>query len=108
MNTVQATAVDLARALAKNPPTGNVEVAVCPPFVYLIPVAQALASSHVKLGAQDVYFEPKGAFTGEISCEMLKDCCCQYVIVGHSERRHVLGENDKLINAKLKAWSPPG
>jgi triosephosphate isomerase (TIM) len=103
MNTVQASAVELARSLAKNPPAGNVEVAVCPPFVYLIPVAQALASSHVKLGSQDVYFETKGAFTGEISCEMLKDCGCRYVIIGHSERRHILGENDKLINAKLKA-----
>jgi triosephosphate isomerase (TIM) len=103
MNTIHSSAVELAGALAKNPPAGKVEVAVCPPFVYLIPVAQAIAASHVKLGAQDVYFEAKGAFTGEISCEMLKDCCCEYVILGHSERRHVIGETDSLINAKLKA-----
>lgn len=103
MNTTQASAVELAGTLAKTPPAGKVEVAVCPPFVYLLPVAKAIASSYVKLGAQDVYFEPKGAFTGEISCEMLRDCCCEYVILGHSERRHVIGETDTLINAKLRA-----
>jgi len=103
MNTLQASAVDLVKALAAKTPAGNVEVAVCPPFVYLIPVAQTIANTYIKLGAQDAYFEPKGAFTGEISCEMLKDCMCEYVILGHSERRHVIGENDKLTNAKLKA-----
>ncbi len=103
MNTVQATAVELVKTLAKSTPGGKVEVAVCPPFVYLLPAAQAAKGSHVKLGAQDVYFEAKGAFTGEISCEMLKDCGCEYVILGHSERRHVIGENDTLISAKLKA-----
>jgi triosephosphate isomerase len=81
----------------------KVDVAVCPPFVYLQQVGKALSSSRVALGAQDVYFEQKGAFTGEISAAMLKDTGCTYVICGHSERRHVIGENDELINKKVHA-----
>ncbi len=81
----------------------KVDVAVCPPFVYLQQVGKALHSSHIALGAQDVYFEQKGAFTGEISAAMLKDTGCTYVICGHSERRHVIGETDELINKKVKA-----
>ena len=80
-----------------------VDVAVCPPFVYLPVVAQALGCGCVALGAQDAYFESNGAFTGEISVEMLKDVGCRYVIVGHSERRHVIGETDQTINKKLHA-----
>jgi triosephosphate isomerase len=103
MNMTQASGVELVKALAAKKPEGNVEVAVCPPFVYLAAINQAVAGTHVKLGAQNVYFEAKGAFTGEISCDMLKDVGCEYVILGHSERRHILGETDKLINAKIKA-----
>jgi triosephosphate isomerase len=76
---------------------------VCPPFVYLGAVAKALSASNISVGAQDVYFENNGAFTGEISCAMLKDVGCSYVIIGHSERRHVLGEKDELINKKIAA-----
>ena len=83
--------------------TDSVDAAVCPPFVYLDAVAKALSSSNIALGAQDVYFENNGAFTGEISCQMLKDLGCTYVIVGHSERRHVIGETDELINKKVAA-----
>lgn len=79
------------------------DVAVCPPFVYLPTVVEAVAGSCVAVGAQDVYFEGDGAFTGEVSVAMLKDVGCKYVIVGHSERRHVLGESDELINKKLLA-----
>ena len=79
------------------------EVVVCPPFTALSSVAKALEGSHVKLGAQNMYFEQKGAFTGEVSPEMLKDAGCRYVIIGHSERRNVFGETDELINKKLKA-----
>jgi triosephosphate isomerase len=82
---------------------GKVDVAVCPPFVYLQQVGKALSSSRVALGAQDIYFEQKGAFTGEISAAMLKDVGCTYAICGHSERRHVIGETDELINKKVHA-----
>ena len=79
----------------------NVDVAVCPPFVYLQAVAKALSSSSIAIGAQDVYYESGGAFTGEISASMLKDAGCVYALCGHSERRHVIGENDELINKKV-------
>ncbi len=79
----------------------DVTVAVCPPSVYLKAVADALAGSAIAVGAQNMYVEPKGAFTGEISGEMLLDVGCTYAILGHSERRHVLGEADELINAKV-------
>ena len=81
----------------------KVDVAVCPPFVYLQQVSKALQSSHVALGSQDIYFEQKGAFTGEISAAMLKDVGCTYALCGHSERRHVIGETDELINKKVHA-----
>jgi len=81
----------------------NVEIVICPPFVYLpnllIPKTY---NQNPKLGAQDVFWEEKGAFTGEISAKMLKNLGCEYVIVGHSERRK-LGETDEMINKKLKA-----
>jgi triosephosphate isomerase len=66
-------------------------------------VARAVSSSNVAVGAQDVYYEAKGAFTGEISASMLKDTGCTYVLCGHSERRHVIGETDELINKKVTA-----
>jgi len=81
----------------------SVDVAVCPPFVYLADVARKLSSSNIALGAQDVYFQGSGAYTGEISCQMLKDVCCSYAIIGHSERRHVIGETNELINKKVSA-----
>jgi triosephosphate isomerase len=71
--------------------------------VYIDAVSRALAGSRVGLGAQDVYFEPDGAFTGEISTAMLVDLGCRYVILGHSERRHILGETNEQVNKKVKA-----
>ena len=81
----------------------TVDVAVCPPFVYLQAVAKALSASSISVGAQDIYTEQKGPFTGEISASMLKDVGCVYVLCGHSERRHVIGETDELINKKVSA-----
>jgi len=81
----------------------RVDVAVIPPFVYLQAVAKAVSSSAIAVGAQDVYFEAKGAFTGEISPAMLKDVGCTYALCGHSERRHVIGESDELVGKKVTA-----
>ena len=104
MNTDSASAVALAAGLAKElSSVDTVDVAVCPPFVYLQSVAAALSASNVALGSQNVYFQEKGAFTGEISCAMLKDTSCTYAIIGHSERRHVMGETDAMINKKISA-----
>ncbi len=80
----------------------GVTCVVCPPFVALTAVADVLAGSTVAIGAQNVHPEPKGAFTGEVSGAMLEGVC-SHVIVGHSERRHVLGETDDFVNAKVIA-----
>jgi triosephosphate isomerase (TIM) len=105
MNTTRATAVELAKAVAAQVPADrrDVEVLVCPPFPYLLPVGESIRGSGVKLGAQNCYFEPPGAFTGEVAVGMLADVGCQYVILGHSERRHVLGETDAVIGRKVAA-----
>jgi len=102
MNTTKASAVDLARAIAKGCPA-NVTLGVAPPFVYLDAVSAAVAGSLLLLGAQDAYFEENGAFTGEISIEMLKDLGVKFVLTGHSERRHVLGESSLMVSKKAAA-----
>lgn len=79
------------------------EVVVCPPFTGLSTVADLIEETDVRLGAQNMYFEPKGAFTGEVSPLMLTDVGCHYVILGHSERREYFSETDALINQKIKA-----
>lgn len=79
----------------------RVAVALCPPFPYLALVADTVNGSPIAVGAQDVYPEAQGAFTGEVNAEMLLDVGCRYVIVGHSERRSVIGEKDDLINRKV-------
>ncbi|HLE77019.1 MAG TPA: triose-phosphate isomerase [bacterium] len=81
----------------------GVEVAVCPPFTALAAAAAALAGSPIRLGAQDVYWEPQGAFTGEIAPPMLTDLGCHYVIVGHSERRQWFGDTDETVARKVQA-----
>jgi triosephosphate isomerase len=106
MNTDSETCVSLAKSIAsgsREVAGEGVKVAVCPPFVYLQAVARVLSASSIAVGAQDLYTESKGAFTGEISASMIKDIGCSYVLCGHSERRHVIGESDELINKKVTA-----
>jgi triosephosphate isomerase len=81
----------------------GVEVAVCPPFTALAAVAETLAGSAIRLGAQNCHWETAGAHTGEISPAMLADLGCRYVLVGHSERRREMGEPDSQINLKVRA-----
>ncbi|HLC06387.1 MAG TPA: triose-phosphate isomerase, partial [Anaerolineales bacterium] len=76
----------------------GIEVVVCPPFTALEAVGKVVAGSRVGLGAQDVHWEKEGAYTGEVSAEMLRDLGCRYVIVGHSERRQYFGETDERVN----------
>ncbi len=80
----------------------GVEVVLCPPFVALAAVAELLAPTSIKLGAQNMHWEEKGAYTGEVSPLMLEGLC-QYVILGHSERRRYFGETDGMVNRKVKA-----
>jgi triosephosphate isomerase len=79
------------------------EVIVCPPFTSLNEVSTLLKGTQVKLGAQNMYFEESGAYTGEVSADMLKSVGCEYVILGHSERRVIFNEPDELINKKIKS-----
>ena len=96
---------ELARAVADGLPPGAVDVAVCPTFVHLFPVADVLRGSPVHLGAQDVFFESSGAYTGEVSPTMIVETGATFVILGHSERRHTIGhlEDDWMINRKVRA-----
>ncbi|HEV3261434.1 MAG TPA: triose-phosphate isomerase [Gemmataceae bacterium] len=104
MYTTAASARDLAAAVVRGLGADDrVSVALCPPFPYLAGVADVLHGSRVLLGAQNLYPEKEGAFTGEVSPAMLVDVGCRCVIVGHSERRHLLGETDAFINRKVRA-----
>jgi triosephosphate isomerase len=81
----------------------NVGIVVCPPFTLLGFLADALETSNIAVGAQDCYWKDEGAFTGEVSCKMLKDAGCNFVIIGHSERRQFFGETNDTVNKKVKA-----
>ena len=104
MNLDRAAGVALARGVAERVKAGDAaEVVLCPPHVYLDAVAAAIAGRAVGLGAQNMYHQANGAFTGETSAAMLRDLGCRYVILGHSERRHILGETDEDVNRKVLA-----
>ena len=81
----------------------NIEIVICPPFTSLHAAADKIKKSNIKLGAQNMHFEDFGAYTGEISPPMLKEIGCEYVILGHSDRREIFGEDDFLINKKIIA-----
>lgn len=104
MNLDRGGAVALARGIAAEAGSyPKVDLLVCPPSVYLVPVGEALGEAKVALGAQNMYHEANGAFTGETSAAMLADVGCRYVILGHSERRHILGETDEEVRRKTAA-----
>lgn len=104
MNKTCAQAVDTARTLVSLlPDVKDVEVMIAPPFTALAQVADIIASTPVELGGQDVFWEDHGAYTGQVSASMLVSAGCSYVIIGHSERRQYFGENDEMVNKKVKA-----
>ncbi|MBN1177438.1 MAG: triose-phosphate isomerase [Dehalococcoidales bacterium] len=103
MNTTVGEAVKLAQAMLPGlNDVKGVDKVVCPPFVSLKAVGDVIKGSSVKLGAQNVFYKEKGAFTGEISTEMLAGLC-EYVIIGHSERRQYFGDSEEIIDLKIKA-----
>ncbi|MBI4615672.1 MAG: triose-phosphate isomerase [Planctomycetes bacterium] len=105
MNLTVEKARSLAREVARRTREGAaaVDVAVFPPYPYLLAVAEALSGSPVRLGGQDLHWEAEGAFTGAVSGAMLREAGCRMVLVGHSERRHVFGETDVQTNKKVHA-----
>ncbi len=103
MNKTPDEAVQLVTELIPLVKDAKADVVVCPPAVCLAAVAAVVKGTNVKLGAQNVHFAPKGAFTGELSTEMLKAVGCEYVLIGHSERRQYFGETDKTVNKRTVA-----
>jgi triosephosphate isomerase len=104
MNKTVGEAVELAKELKVSiAGVEGVEVAVAPPFTALYAVRKELEGSSIRLAAQNLHWEEKGAYTGEISSLMLKELGCQYVIIGHSERRQFFGETDATVNKRIKA-----
>ena len=103
MNTDMAGAVELATGVGQGAAAlSGVELVLCPPFVFLAAVRGAVDGTSVKIGAQNMHVEESGAFTGEIAASMLQSLC-EYVILGHSERRQLFSETDELVNLKVKA-----
>jgi triosephosphate isomerase len=104
MNKTVAEALDLVRKLkASISAVEGVEVAVAPPFTALHAVQKELEGTPIRLAAQNIFYEERGAYTGEVSAIMLKEIGCRYVIIGHSERRQFFGETDETVNRRIKA-----
>lgn len=97
-------AVEMVKALKEeSPQLTDAELVVIPPYTMLSEVKKVIEGSTIQLGAQNIFWEEKGAFTGEVSPPMLKDAGCQYVTIGHSERRQYFGETNETVNKKIKA-----
>ncbi|MDP6356235.1 MAG: triose-phosphate isomerase [Planctomycetota bacterium] len=104
MNLNRDEAIALAHAITEEAgDSQSVDVVLCPPAVYLEAVCKLVEDTLIGIGAQDVFWQPEGAYTGEVSAPMVREMGCSYSIVGHSERRHLFGETDEEINWKLKA-----
>ena len=103
LNLTLQQAATLVNQLKSSCDVEGVEVVVCPPFTALSSVVELLKGSRIGLGAQDLFWEPQGAFTGEVSGPLLADVGCRYVIIGHSERRQHFGETDETVRRKLLA-----
>ena len=101
MNKTPAEAADLMKDLAAKAGNAKNDVLVCPPYVCLDAVLKAAAGTKIQVGAQNMYFEDKGAFTGEVAPGMLKEMGVTHVIIGHSERREYFGETDETVNKKV-------
>ena len=99
---------DIDQRLGRLDGASDVDVLICPPFTLLFPIAKAVADSPIMFGAQNVHEESQGAFTGEVSVEMLKDTGCTHVIVGHSERRQLFGEKNDRFARKVRAVTGAG
>ncbi len=104
MNMLQSEAEDLVKKLVEwKELSKTVDIVLAPPYTSLEVVRKLIKNSGIQLAGQNIYFEPKGAWTGEVSAAMLKDAGCRFVILGHSERRRYFHEDDALINQKIKA-----
>lgn len=103
MNNDVEESIKLVKSLKSSQLDKNVDVLICPPFTSIYAIISELENSSIKVGAQNMYFEDSGAFTGEISPTMLKNMGVEYVIIGHSERRQYFCETDQIVNKKIKA-----
>ena len=103
MNNTPSQALKLIEELKPLVKDATCDVVVCVPYVDLLMVIAACKDTNIKVGAQNLHFEPKGAYTGEVSADMLKEIGVQYVVIGHSERREYFGETDETVNKKVHA-----
>ena len=108
MNKTPAEAAELVKALVPAVKDADCDVVVCVPAVCFAAVQEAAKGSNIHLGAQNVHFAKSGAYTGELSTDMLKACGVEYVVIGHSERRQYFGETDKTVNLRVKATVAAG
>jgi triosephosphate isomerase len=104
MNKIHSDAIELVNGLKRElSAIENIDIVVIPPYTVLSEISDMLTDSNIELGAQDVHWEEKGAFTGEVSTAMLKDVGVKYVVIGHSERRTYFGETNETVNKKVRA-----